>query len=167
MSSGQTAAASNAFWCNVSISSAPACELCSGAGGDVVVRTDKLRIVLVDDARYPGFCRVIWQAHAREMTDLPEADRSLLMQAVWQVEEAVREVMQPHKVNVASLGNVVPHLHWHVIPRFVDDAHFPDPVWAAVRREPGTDLDAAQMTSRKALVPQLRHALARRFSPAS
>lgn len=140
-----------------------ACELCSIDGGDVIVRSDALRVVLVDDARYPGFCRVIWQAHAKEMTDLAQADRSLLMQAVWHVEDAVREVMQPHKVNVASLGNVVPHLHWHVIPRYIEDAHFPDPVWAAARR----DADPAQLQSRMALLPQLRITIARRFDPAS
>ena len=140
-----------------------ACELCTIDGGDVIVRTDRFRVVLVEDARYPGFCRVIWQEHVREMTDLPQAGRSLLMQAVWRVEEAVREVMRPHKVNVASLGNVVPHLHWHVIPRFVDDAHFPDPVWAAVRR----DTEPAPLQARHALLAQLRQAIARRFDPAS
>jgi diadenosine tetraphosphate (Ap4A) HIT family hydrolase len=46
----------------------------------------------------------------------------------------LRRLLQPTKVNLASLGNQVPHLHWHVIPRFADDAHFPDPVWAPRRR---------------------------------
>jgi len=47
----------------------------------------------------------------------------------------LRDTLQPDKINLASLGNQVPHLHWHVIPRFADDAHFPDPIWAAARRE--------------------------------
>ncbi len=135
------------------------CELCIQPGGDVVYRDDKYRIVLVDDERYPGFCRVIWNAHAREMTDLPSADRAILIAAVWQVEEAVREVMQPHKVNVASLGNVVPHLHWHVIPRYENDAHFPNPIWGEVKRTP----DSADTAKRRALVPKLRDALLARF----
>lgn len=135
------------------------CELCTLPGGEVVYRDDNYRVVLVDDERYPGFCRVIWNAHVREMTDLPTAERAILIAAVWQVEEAVREVMQPHKVNVASLGNVVPHLHWHVIPRYEDDAHFPDPVWAAVRRTPAS----AALAKRAALVPRLREALLDRF----
>ena len=109
----------------------PDCELCTSPGGEVVFQGTQLRVVLVDDAQYPGFCRVIWRDHVREMTELPSADRTLLMDAVWQVESAVREVMQPQKVNLASLGNVVPRLHWHVIPRYADDAHFPAPVWAA------------------------------------
>ncbi len=135
------------------------CELCIQPGGDVVYRDDNYRIVLVDDERYPGFCRVIWNAHAKEMTDLSTADRAILIAAVWQVEEAVRDVMQPHKVNVASLGNVVPHLHWHVIPRYEDDAHFPNPIWGEIRRTP----DSAELARRRMLMPKLRDALLDRF----
>ena len=48
----------------------------------------------------------------------------------------VAKALQPAKVNLAALGNMVPHLHWHVIPRFADDSHFPQPVWGA-RQRPG------------------------------
>jgi diadenosine tetraphosphate (Ap4A) HIT family hydrolase len=133
------------------------CELCAQLGGDVVWRGDMLRVVLVDDANYPGFCRVIWNAHAREMTDLSAEDRTYLMNIVWQVEAAVCEVMQPHKINVASLGNVVPHVHWHVIPRFEDDAHFPAPIWAEAKRTP----DVGTLESRRAKLFALRDAVLR------
>jgi diadenosine tetraphosphate (Ap4A) HIT family hydrolase len=53
---------------------------------------------------------------------------------VFAVEAALREIAQPDKINLASLGNVVPHLHWHVIPRWADDVNFPDAIWAAPRR---------------------------------
>ncbi len=96
----------------------------------------QFRVVLVDDHNYPGFCRVIWNAHVKEVTDLPELDRMLLMDVLWQVELVVREVMQPEKINLASFGNMVPHLHWHIIPRYVDDAHFPQPVWGQAQRSP-------------------------------
>jgi len=134
------------------------CELCAKSG-DIVHQHEKYRVVLVDDASYPGFCRVIWDEHVKEMTDLAEVDRAVLMDAVWKVEEAVREVMQPDKVNVASLGNVVPHLHWHVIPRFQGDAHFPNPIWGEVKRTP----DSGELSRRHALLPRLRSALVERL----
>lgn len=115
-----------------------ACELCATDGGELLYRDAKLRIVLVNDADYPGFCRVIWNAHVREMTDLPAVDRYYLLNTVLQVEALLREVLRPDKINLASLGNVVPHLHWHVIPRFADDRHFPAPVWATPQREAAT-----------------------------
>jgi len=81
---------------------------------------------------YPGFLRVIVNRHVKEMTDLQE--RARLMQVVFACEEVLRKLYRPEKVNLASLGNVMPHVHWHVIARFVDDAHFPDAIWAPARR---------------------------------
>jgi len=111
------------------------CELCRDDGGSVLWRDAFCRVVTVDDPDYPGFCRVILNRHAREMTDLAPDERQRLMRVVLEVEAALREALAPDKVNLASLGNVVPHLHWHVIPRFRDDRHFPAPIWAAPSRE--------------------------------
>ena len=135
------------------------CELCLLPGGEVIYRDDNYRIVLVEDERYPGFCRVIWNAHVKEMTDLSTAERAILIAAVWQVEEVVREVMQPDKINVASLGNMTPHVHWHVIPRYENDAHFPNPIWGEIKRTPSS----ADLAKRSALIPRLRDALLERF----
>lgn len=133
------------------------CELCEGSGGEELYRDHQLRVVLVDDAQYPGFCRVIWHAHVKEMTDLAPTERSAMMQMVMKVETALRESMNPDKINLASLGNMTPHLHWHVIPRFADDAHFPSPVWANAQRAS----DATTLATRKAQLDGLRAALAR------
>lgn len=129
------------------------CELCQHQG-EVVIKTSQWRVVLIDDIHYPGFCRVIWNAHVREMTDLSLDERALFMKVVWQVEAAIRQVLQPHKVNLASLGNVVPHLHWHVIPRFLDDLHFPNPIWGKVERSINPAIE-----QRRALIPALKTAI--------
>jgi diadenosine tetraphosphate (Ap4A) HIT family hydrolase len=104
------------------------------------------RVVRADEPDYPGFLRVILKAHVKEMTDLPAAEQHALMRVVLACESALREVVAPDKVNLASLGNVVPHLHWHVIPRFADDPHFPNPVWGSRQRDSARavppDLDA-------------------------
>lgn len=137
----------------------PACELCH-LTGDPVFRDDRLSVILVDDAAYPGFCRVIWNAHVKEITDLAPAERMLLNDAVWHVELALREVLAPDKINVASLGNMTPHLHWHVIPRFADDAHFPNPVWTVAVRQ----TDGPVLALRRALLPQLAANIVRRMA---
>jgi diadenosine tetraphosphate (Ap4A) HIT family hydrolase len=112
----------------------PQCELCREDGGAVLWRDGFCRVVLVGDADYPGFCRVILGRHVREMSDLEASERARLMRVVFAAETALRECLRPDKINLASFGNVVPHLHWHVIPRFADDRHFPAPVWAAPQR---------------------------------
>lgn len=89
-----------------------------------------VRVEGQEGADYPGFCRVIWRAHVREMSDLPKIDRRRLMALVFATEMALRALYRPHKINLASLGNLTPHLHWHVIPRYTDDPNFPSPIWA-------------------------------------
>ena len=111
-----------------------ACPLCDATGGEILWQDEFCRVVLADEPDYPGFLRVIMNAHIKEMTDLPAADQQALLQVVLAAEATLREVMMPDKVNLASLGNVVPHLHWHVIPRFADDPHFPNPVWGERKR---------------------------------
>lgn len=113
------------------------CELCVSPGGELLWQDDRCRVMRVDGAEgvaFPGFCRVVWQAHVAELSELGEADRQHLLAVVNAVERVLRAVVQPHKINLASLGNVVPHLHWHVIPRWRDDSHFPAPIWATAQR---------------------------------
>lgn len=132
------------------------CELCDQDGGELLWRDSVCRVVYVDEPGYRGFCRVIWTAHVKEMTDLPEDARSRLMRVVFSVETVLREVLRPDKLNLASLGNVTPHLHWHVIPRFRDDPHFPNPIW-------GAQLRAPIAASGPPAIAELRLALARQL----
>jgi diadenosine tetraphosphate (Ap4A) HIT family hydrolase len=138
----------------------PACELCAGAGGTVLWRDAELRVVAVDDADYPGFVRVIWNEHVREWSDLRAASRARLLQALFLVEQAVRETLHPDKINLASLGNAVPHLHWHVIPRFADDAHFPQPIWGTRQRDCDPQVLARRRAAGAGLAQRIERALA-------
>ena len=110
------------------------CELCTTSGGIVLWESPTCRIVRVEDPDYPGFCRVIWTAHVREMTDLEPDQRLKLMALVFAVEKVIRALYSPDKINLASFGNMTPHLHWHVIPRWQDDRHFPEPIWGKTHR---------------------------------
>jgi diadenosine tetraphosphate (Ap4A) HIT family hydrolase len=112
------------------------CELCATTGGTLLWENPACRVVRIDEPDYPGFCRVIWNSHVREMTDLDPAARLSLMNVVFAVERVVRDLFAPDKINLASFGNMTPHLHWHIIPRWADDRHFPEPVWGKVQRDP-------------------------------
>ena len=121
-----------------------ACEFCNSPGGAVLWQNASCRVVRVDEPDYPGFCRVILKRHATEMADLDEAERNALMRVVFAVEAAVRETMGPDKMNLASLGNMTPHVHWHVVPRFRDDRHFPNPIWGAPQRASAVPRERAE-----------------------
>ena len=110
------------------------CPLCHATAETILWQDDFCRVIVIEEPDVPVFCRVIWHAHQAEMTDLSSAERQHFMQIVWAVEAGLRKIVQPTKINLASLGNVVPHLHWHVIARFKEDAHFPAPIWASKLR---------------------------------
>ncbi len=113
-----------------------ACPLCAADLPGTLWRNDSLRVLRVDDTPIPGFTRVVWSAHTAEMSDLDAAARAQLMRAVWLVEDALRGCLHPDKINLASLGNQVPHLHWHIVPRWRDDPFFPASPWSAPTSDP-------------------------------
>lgn len=110
---------------------AAGCALCDGVGGVLVAQGSRCRVIRADEPAFPAFYRVVWTEHVAEFSDLDAAARIDLMEVVCDVERVLRSSLQPTKVNLASLGNVVAHLHWHVIARFDDDTHFPQAVWAS------------------------------------
>lgn len=134
------------------------CPLCIETGGELVWQDRRLRVILADDAQYPGFTRVVWQDHVVEFGDLDPAGRAWLVEVLVAVEGVMRRVLEPVKVNLASLGNQVAHLHWHMIPRWPDDAHFPAPVWATP--DPARVEAAAHRVARtRERLPQYRRSL--------
>ena len=136
------------------------CPLCAEDGGALVWRGERLRVIRAQEAGFPAFYRVVWNAHVAEFSDLTAADRAHCMEAVTLVEQALRQHLSPTKVNIAALGNMVPHLHWHVIARFDWDSHFPAPVWAAAQRPSPAAQEAAVLALLPALEAQLESQLA-------
>lgn len=111
------------------------CVLCHPQKENVVWKNKELRVIQVDDPLFPGYFRVIWNKHIAEMSDLTDDERQLLEKVLLTVEKVVREQMQPDKINWAQFGNMVPHLHWHIIARYRDDSHFPESILGLKQRE--------------------------------
>ncbi len=118
------------------------CPLCTADGGALVWRGDKLRVIRAAEQGFPAFYRVVWNDHAAEFSDLSAMDRIVCTDAVALVERVLREQLAPTKINLAALGNMVAHLHWHVIARYGWDSHFPASVWAAAQRERNEEREA-------------------------
>lgn len=129
------------------------CELCQHTGGILLWKNELCRVILLENTPFKGFCRVVLNKHVKEMTDLPESEQHALMRIVFKVEHVLRELFRPEKINLASLGNKTPHIHWHVTPRFVEDMTFPDSIWSAPHRpQPNASLSDDELS-------QLRTAL--------
>jgi diadenosine tetraphosphate (Ap4A) HIT family hydrolase len=137
------------------------CELCESPGGRIVWQDARWRVVRVDDAEFPGFYRVVSVSHVAEFSDLLAPERARCMGLVTTVERVLRAELSPTKINLASLGNMVPHLHWHVIARFDWDSHFPQPVWGAAQRVPQSAARERLATEMAGLDDAVRDALLR------
>jgi diadenosine tetraphosphate (Ap4A) HIT family hydrolase len=110
------------------------CELCERAGGTLVWSDAAWRVVRVDDAAFPAFYRVVCNHHVGEFSALLAPERQRCMDLVCAIERVLLDHVEPTKINLAALGNVVPHLHWHVVARFTWDSHFPQPIWGVPQR---------------------------------
>jgi diadenosine tetraphosphate (Ap4A) HIT family hydrolase len=106
-----------------------ACSYCHPNGEAVLWQGPQCRVILADEPGFTGWCRVVWQRHLRELSDLDDVSRDYFMRVVSVVERTLIADLKPVKMNIAALGTASPHLHFHVIPRFADDATFPEPVW--------------------------------------
>ena len=92
---------------------------------------------LMRDARFPWLLLVPRRPGASEIIDLDESDRETLMREIALASHALRDGLEIcDKINVGSLGNMVPQLHVHVIARVVGDAAWPGPVWGSGVAEP-------------------------------
>lgn len=136
------------------------CILCAQPGGQLIWQGENLRLIRADEAGFPAFYRIVWNAHVAEFSDLSAAQRQHCMEAVALVEQVLRQQLQPTKINLATLGNVVPHLHWHIIARYDWDSHFPAPVWASAQRP----RDSAREAAVVAQLPMVDAALQQAFA---
>ena len=109
-----------------------ACPLCTPVNENDIKSNKLFRVILVDEI--PGFVRIILNKHIAEFSDLSMDEYFEVMKEVYRIETIIRETINPDKINVASLGNYVPHLHIHIIPRYKDDCWFPDSIWSETHR---------------------------------
>ena len=139
------------------------CVLCHPQKENVVWKNKELRVIQVDDPLFPGYFRVIWNKHIAEMSDLTDDERQLLEKVLLTVEKVVREQMQPDKINWAQFGNMVPHLHWHIIARYRDDSHFPESIWGLKQRDEAEEKGQQLKTKANNAAVEIQNRLNRLF----
>jgi diadenosine tetraphosphate (Ap4A) HIT family hydrolase len=107
----------------------PVCAGQDGGGPGVVAELASGRVVLQDDAAFRGYCILYHRRHVTELHELTPAEQAALIGDVSRIAAALMRVCRPAKLNYAILGNVVPHLHVHVIPRYPADGWWGQAIW--------------------------------------
>jgi diadenosine tetraphosphate (Ap4A) HIT family hydrolase len=78
---------------------------------------------------YRGYCVLVTKDHYKEMTNIPDGKREEVFAEMMTASKLIEKTFSPTKMNMCSLGNVVPHVHWHFFPRYISDADFKNPPW--------------------------------------
>lgn len=115
-----------------------ACPICSKWQDDPDQRVVELEHTLVSlnrDQFFPGYCFVYPRNHVTELFHLSEPVRNGVMAEVTAVAQALHGVFHPDKINYELLGNMAPHMHWHIVPRRAQDPLWPRPQWSEPHQE--------------------------------
>jgi diadenosine tetraphosphate (Ap4A) HIT family hydrolase len=107
-------------------------------------------LMLNRDQYFPGYCFLLSKEHVTELFHLTPEVRRDLIEEVNRAAKVLADLFKADKINYELLGNMVPHMHWHLVPRFVEDALWPRPIWSEPHAE--LVLEAAEYRERIALI---------------
>lgn len=116
----------------------PSCPMCTKWFDEPKFRIAELehtRVMLNRDQFFPGYTFVFTREHVTELFHLSTAVRQGVMEEVTAVAAALYDLFRPAKMNYELLGNMVPHMHWHLVPRFATDPLWPRPIWSEPHAE--------------------------------
>ena len=123
------------------------CPMCSRWDADSDLRIVELThsyVILNRDQFFPGYTLLFTKSHVTELFHLERSTRAELTEEVTTVAKAIYDVLRPSKINYELLGNMVPHIHWHLVPRFASDPLWPRPIWAEPHDETHLSPDGYQ-----------------------
>ena len=145
------------------------CVLCaprpeSNDHWDFIETLSASSLYLAKNQTYRGQCQLVFdRRHAARLDQLTEDEYAAFVGDLYLAQHAVAAVLRPDHMNVESLGNVVPHLHWHIIPRYLGDARWGMPIWTTpLSAMPDHRLGEAE---RAGLIDSIRAALRNVPSP--
>ena len=101
---------------------------------------------LVNDSRFLWLLLIPQSAAVTELRDLAQNERHQLIDIAAQIADIVQAKTNADKMNIATIGNIVPQLHLHIIARHKDDAAWPNPVWGDDAQRPYDDQSAQDIT---------------------
>jgi diadenosine tetraphosphate (Ap4A) HIT family hydrolase len=120
-------------------------ELDDVSAGDMVWQFPQSIVLLGTWQYYLGYCLLIARRHATELSQLADEERRGFLDEMCLAARAIEATFHPLKMNYELLGNQVPHLHWHLFPRYATDPEVVRPVWLALARAETDEMQRARL----------------------
>lgn len=99
----------------------------------IIYENESIKIE-IENSEIP-WLKIFTQEPYKEMSQVPSEIKFQIYELLDLIEVEMIAYFQPEKINIASFGNYVPHVHWHIMARFKEDSFFPEPMWGAKQRE--------------------------------
>jgi diadenosine tetraphosphate (Ap4A) HIT family hydrolase len=111
------------------------CVLCEKVANSesILIEEFKYSVLIVGDHQYfEGYCQLVLKEHIADLTDLANDIQSEFFKELMISAQAIRQAFSPARLNYSSLGNVVPHIHFHLFPRYQEELEEKDKLdpWA-------------------------------------
>jgi len=89
--------------------------------------------------------KIFTQDSYKEMSEVPKDVRTEIYDLLDTIEKKMIVYYNPKKINIASFGNYMPHVHWHIMARFEEDSYYPEPMWGTKQREASLELPSLEI----------------------
>ena len=104
-----------------------------------IIYQNELIKIETEESEIP-WLKIFTQEAYKEMSELPQNLKYEIYELLDIIEKEMIIYYRPDKINIASFGNYVPHVHWHIMARFKQDSYFPEPMWGKKQREANLNL---------------------------
>ena len=105
----------------------------------VLVYENELIKIEIEESEIP-WLKIFTQKHYKEFSECSSEEKLEILRVLDIIEKEMITFFQPKKINIASFGNYMPHVHWHIMARFETDSYFPEPMWGKAQREGSYEL---------------------------
>jgi len=109
----------------------------------IIYENNNIRIE-IEESEIP-WLKIFTKKNYKEMSEVPKEIKSEIYNILDNIEKEMLNYFKPTKINIASFGNYMPHVHWHIMARFKEDSFFPEPMWGKKQRESNLSLPSFKL----------------------
>jgi diadenosine tetraphosphate (Ap4A) HIT family hydrolase len=123
-----------------------------------MIYSNPLIYIEIHESEIP-WLKIFTHSHHKEFSECSYEEKKMIWEYLEIIEIKMLSYFKPAKINIASFGNMLPRVHWHIMARFENDSYFPEPMWGVKQRE-GMQLTAPM----ELFIEELKVELTSRFA---